>query len=108
MIKKVKLVWSHYGNEIALGISGKLKRDIEQIYNLAYNYEITDGNLYYLSDNQEFGMFAYFLTSWKKLIEKGTKVDILKDYLPRNQKEIYEMQENFLLSRRAVSTDNII
>jgi hypothetical protein len=63
----VKLVQQPYGSDIALGIYGNTREEIQIEANNLYNYGVTNSMPHYYSDN-----FAYVLTSQNRILKGFT------------------------------------
>lgn len=102
----VKIVHQPYGSDMALGIYGNSREEVQIEANNLYNYEITNSKPHYFSDN-----FAYVLTSKDRLIkglearcmvgmqfketphrivENGARVSKLKDMAKAQAAEMFE------------------
>lgn len=62
-----QLVWTRYGDGLAVGIRNlsESKFLIKQIYNLFYNYGVTNGDFHEMND----GKFGYFLSKPANLLK---------------------------------------
>lgn len=76
---KIKLIWTKYGRDIAIGIKhfgGDKKIDeqraqMEQIYNFFYNFGLTNGSFHEMKD----GCFGYFCLSQENL-DRLNEIDV--------------------------------
>jgi hypothetical protein len=104
---KISLVWTNFGSRLAVGvrnsspISGresvqKNQSEMERIYNFFYNFNLTGGEFYKMSDGQ-FGYFLMFPQDLKKILGTGSVLapTILK--LVKNS-----IEENFLIEHNKI------
>lgn len=73
-MNKPKIVYDQVGYDLFIGLYGPLDF-IEQEYNLAYNFEVTNGKLHWLNTQEG---FAYFGTSKEALNNGYTSIFVEK------------------------------
>lgn len=69
---KIQFVWTRYGDSIAIGIrnKGESAGVLEKIYNVFFNYELTNGKLFVMNEEK----FAYFLIKEESQLKKIAKI----------------------------------
>lgn len=82
----MRLVYTNFGNGIALGAYGE-KEKIEQFFTFLYNFGATESSPHFLSDK-----FAYVLTTWPGLsrgLEQGIVTDFVREHIaaPREERK---------------------
>ena len=92
----IKLVWTNWGANIALGVYAPTKAEVERIFNGCYNFGAVSqhAKLHILKDDEN-GTFGFFKTTWSELV-KVADVPYIAKFLPKTQLEIDSMREDFL------------
>lgn len=91
-----KLTWTPWGSKIAIGVYAPSKAEGERIFNICYNFGAIskDANLHVMKNDKN-GFFGFFQTTWDDLI-KVKDVARMAALLPRTQKQINSIREDFL------------
>lgn len=92
----IKLVWTNWGSNLAIGVYASTRAEAEQIFNGCFNYgAVTKESEFHILKDGENGCFGYFKSTWKDLL-KVANIPYIAPFLPKTQEEIDTMREDFL------------
>jgi hypothetical protein len=97
MTTTTKIVWTPWGDGIALGVYAPNKEDAECIFNICYNFgAVAKDAAFHSLKNDKDGFFGFFKTTWGDL-KKVKSSGFAWALLPHTQKQIDATRENFFV-----------